>query len=236
MFTGKTFLSIAGAVALLVVLVIGGWWFFIREDANLATDPRDIPEELSQQTDGAPAAEAGTFRIIPEESEAAYFVGEELARLPLPSTATGTTNAIQGEFILTTDSTSLAAGTEPQFTVDLTTLRSDESRRDRRVQEALETNLFPFVSFTVSNATGYDPAIPEGEDQALSLTGLLDLHGVEREVTWEVKVRREGAFITALATVTFDFADFAITPPNVAGFVSVGDEVTLQMQIIAEAV
>ena len=56
------------------------------------------------------------------------------------------------------------------------------------------------------------------------LTGKLDLHGVQKEVTWEVKALREGDVITALATLNILYADFNITPPNIAGFVSVEEE------------
>jgi polyisoprenoid-binding protein YceI len=246
--TLRRVLLIGGVVAVvLVAAVFAGWWFFIREDAELATEPPAIPEELLQATEvpspvsdgggtpeGAGAADVLTFRIIPTESEAAYFVGEKLANLPLPSTAKGTTNDIDGEFHLTGDGTALASGAESQFTVDLRTLTSDESRRDDRVQGALETDLYPTATFTVSDVSGYDPAIPEGEEQTLMLTGTLDLHGVQREVTWEVQARRESDVITALATLTVAFADFDITPPNIAGFVSVEDQATLQVQLIAQ--
>jgi polyisoprenoid-binding protein YceI len=67
------------------------------------------------------------------------------------------------------------------------------------------------------------------------MTGVLDVHGVEKEVTWEVEARREGDVITALATTTFLYADFGVTAPSIGGFVSVEDDVTLQMQIIAQA-
>jgi len=226
----------AAAVGLAVLAVVG-WWFFVREDAKLATGPPAIPTDLVDATDEPPAdgGDVLTFSIISEESEAAYFVGEELASLPLPSTAKGATTAIEGAFHLTAGGSALAPGMESQFTVDLTTLTSDEDRRDSRVQAALETGLYPFATFTVTSVTGFDPAIPEGEEQALQLAGTLDLHGVQREVVWEVEARREGGVIAALATVTFAFADFQIAPPNIAGFVSVGDEATLQVQLIARA-
>jgi hypothetical protein len=66
------------------------------------------------------------------------------------------------------------------------------------------------------------------------MTGTLDIHGVQQEVTWEVQARREANVITALATLEFAFADFEITPPNIAGFVSVSDEGTLQVQLVAQ--
>ena len=238
-------LLVGAGVAVLVVLVIGGWWFFVRETAELATEPPEIPQDLvdtpelppdDATPDGFVTSDPLTFQIIPEESEAAYFVDEQLASIPLPSTATGTTNAIDGQLVLTADGTAFAPGAGSMFTIDLRTLASNNSRRDDRVRNALETSLFPIATFTISRSTGFDPSIAEGEQQEILLIGTLDLHGVQREVTWEVQAIREANVISALAMVTIGFADFDITPPNIAGFVSVADEATLQVQLIARAI
>ncbi len=225
---------------LAVAVAAAGWWFLIRADADLATNAPEIPQELVEAT-ASPAADATedsdilTFRINPELSEAAYFVDEELASVGLPSTAKGTANEIEGEFSLTLDGTAIATTGDSQFTVDLRNLTSDKEMRDRRVQEALQTSSFPTATFTISSLTGYDPSIPEGDEQSLQLTGTLGLHGVQREVTWDVKARRDGNVISALATLTLPFADFGITPPTFAQLVSIDDEATLQVQLIAQA-
>ena len=56
---------------------------------------------------------------------------------------------------------------------------------------------------------------------------------MQKEVTWEVEARREGDVITALATTTLLYEDFGISVLNIGGFVSVEDDVTLQMDIVA---
>ncbi len=242
-------LVIGGAAAALVVLALtaAGWWFFIREDNELATSAPEIPSDLAgreaTQTPASaateqPAAPGGglTFRIIPERSEAAYFADEKLARLPLPSTAKGATRDISGEFHLTEDGFALDPAQESRFTVNLRTLQSDEGRRDSRVQsDGLQTDVYPTATFVVTSVSGVDPSVPAGEEHTFQMTGVLDLHGVQREITWEVKARREGNVITALATTNFLYADFDIPVLNIAGIVSVEDDVTLQVQIVAEA-
>jgi polyisoprenoid-binding protein YceI len=235
--------ALAGAVlaVLVVAAVVASWWFLIRDNAELATQAPEIPTGLARTTT-TPPAEGGTpgvgdvltYRVIPEQSEAAYFADEKLARLPLPSTAKGTTNEIDGQFFLTPDGTALAPGRTSEFTVDLRNLKSDEGGRDSRVQSALETDTFPTATFTLSSATGYDPAIPEGEEQTLQFTGTLDLHGVQREVTWDVKARRAEGVITGLATLTIRYEDYGIERPNIANFVTVNEDVTLQVQIVAQ--
>ena len=226
----------SGLVVAAVVAGIAVWYFAVREDAKLATQAPAIPTDLLR--DGEPVAIDGvlTYRIIPEESEAAYFADEQLASLSLPSTAKGATNEIEGVFFLTEDGFALASEPVSTFTIDLTSLKSNESRRDTRVQQALETGIYPTATFTIASVAGYDDSIPDGEEQVLALGGLLDIHGVEKQVTWDVRARREGNVITALATITFSFDDFGIRPPSFAGFVSVGDELTLQLQFVAEAV
>ena len=238
----KVILGGATSVLLVAVAAAGGWWFLVRDTAQLATSPPEIPAALLNAT-VTPTAEATevstgsilTFEVNSELSEAAYFVNEELASLGVPSTAKGTTKQVNGTLYVTSDG-SLAADAPSQFVVDLSGLRSDESKRDERVQETLETAQFPTATFTAMAVTGYDPTLPEGEEQVLQLTGTLDLHGVQKEVTWEVKGYRQGEVISALATVTVAFADFNMTAPTFAQIVSIDDKATLQVQLIAQAV
>jgi polyisoprenoid-binding protein YceI len=238
--------ALAGGIVLVVLAVVAigaGWWFFVREDNELATNAPDIPADLvDNQTPGAgeetPAAGGGSnaFTIISERSEAAYFADEQLASLPLPSTARGATRDINGTFYLTEDGLDLDPARESTFTVDLTTITSDREMRDNRVRnDGLQVAQFPTATFTATSVSGYDPSIPEGEEQSLRLTGMMDLHGVQKEITWDVKAKRQGNIITALATVNFLYADFNIPKLNIAGFVTVEDDVTLQVQVVAQA-
>ena len=230
--------TIAIGSGLLVAAVVAGitfWYFTVREDAKLATEAPAIPADLVR--DGEPAAIDGvvTYRIISDESEAAYFADEQLASLSLPSTAKGATNEIDGVFYLTEDGFALAREPVSTITIDLRSLKSNEGRRDTRVQQALETSTYPTATFTISSVAGFDDSIPDGEEQVLALGGVLDIHGVQKQVTWDVRARRRANVITALATITFRFDDFGIRPPSFAGFVQVGDDVTLQLQFVAEA-
>ncbi|MDP9235989.1 MAG: YceI family protein [Chloroflexota bacterium] len=240
MFTLRRVLigGVLAAVAL-VVVASAGWWFFIREDNKLATASPNIPQDLVGATSAsdtpAVAADPLTYKILPDRSEAAYFADEKLASLPLPSKAKGSTKDISGEFHLTADGFDLDTTKTSQFTVNLKTIKSDKDMRDQRVQNiALETSKFPTAIFTATKVTGFDNSIPAGQEQTLQLTGMLDLHGVQKEVTWEVLARREGNVITGLATTSFKYGDFNIPVLKVANFVSVQDGVTLQATIVAQ--
>lgn len=243
------------SLVVLAVVLFAIWWFAIREDAKLATSAPDIPAELASASGTAttaadtPAADATTapadggsptaaasavsgdpYTIVSDQSSASYFVGEKLASLSLPSTAKGTTT-IEGQFGI--DNNSLPPGTT--FTVDLTGLTSDEDRRDQRVQSALETSQYPDATFVAESLTGVPDPVPEGQEFDLQLTGKFTLHGVTKDVTWDVKAKKQGQAISALATLEINFSHYNINKPDIAGFVSVDDTATIQVEVVAAA-
>ena len=239
-------LAIVGIAAVAVVAGAAGWWFFIREDAEPKTNSQTITDELKTEvatsvadtpaaTAETPAAsaDAQAFVIVPEQSEATYLAGETLANVGLPSTAEGVTQEIAGTLYVSADGYALDAANETKVTVQLANLKTDEDRRDNRVREALEVTTYPEATFVATSVSEIDTSIPLDQEQTFQMTGIMTLHGVEKEVTWEVKARREGDIMTALATINILYADFGITPPNIGGFVSVEDNVTLQMDIVA---
>lgn len=245
---------IARILVTLVVLVVAAgaaWWFFIREDNAAQKEAAPVTEEVRQAASatassasstpspGATAAPGSTstfkgksYKIIEGQSTAWYLAGEKLASLPLPSTAKGVTNDVTGEFHLAD------GGLDPSkpttFTVGLKSLKSDQGQRDRRVQDALETSKFPTATFTAKSLTGL-PADFGATHVVMQLTGTFELHGVKQEVTWELKAKRDGDILSGLATLKLKYSDFNITPPNIAGFVSVEDNLTLQVQLFAAA-
>ena len=248
MSLSKIILVAVAAIVVLGAVAAGGWWFFIREDAKLATNAPAIPADLktpaatsasgaaSTATTGSSTSGALTFKILSDRSEAAYFADEKLASLPLPSKAKGSTKDITGQFQLTADGFALDASQPTTFTVNLKTLASDKSMRDSRVQnQGLETSKFPTATFMATKVTGFDKSLEAGVEQTLQLSGTLDLHGVKKDVVWDVKAKREGNVITALATLKFNFGDFNIPILNIANFVSVQDGVTLQVQVVAQS-
>lgn len=236
-------LIVTGALGgvVLFAAAAAGWYFVIRDDAKLADSAPEIPDDLRSPTaSGSPATAPGSaepgeggFVILADRSTASYFADEKLASLSLPSTAQGTTNEIEGVLHLTDDG--LDPGKESVFTVDVSNLSSGEGRRDNRVREALEVSQYPVATFIASAVDGPVGDLNAESDTALTLTGMLDLHGVEKEVVWDVLARRDGDIITATATVNFLYEEFDIPLLNIANFVTVEDDVTLQVQIVAQA-
>src|SRR5947209_9672040 len=84
---------------------------------------------------GSPSATAsagtGTWTVT-SGSQAGYRVREQLASLPAPSDAVGRTSSITGTLTLAQSASGYSV-TAADFTVDVSKLTSDQSRRDQRV-------------------------------------------------------------------------------------------------------
>jgi len=258
---GTLFGTLAGKlISLVVVLVIvvgAGWFFFVREDNEAQKTAAEVSDEVraaasasattaatAAATPGATAAaspaaaapagastiRAQAYRIIEGQSEAWYLAPEKLSRLPTSSVAKGTTKAVTGEFHLASGGLDPAKPTK--FVVDVSKIASDEGMRDNRMRQALETTKFPLATFTATKLTGMPEQFTAAET-VMQLTGTLDLHGVQKETTWELKVKKDGDILSGLGTVQFKYSDFGITKPDVGGFVTVDENVTIQIQLFA---
>ncbi|MER3459207.1 MAG: hypothetical protein C4309_11800, partial [Chloroflexota bacterium] len=167
------------------------------------------------------------FTLVPEGSEARYRVREQLARLSFPSDAVGATKAISGQIVVNPDGTILSE--KSKIVVDLTTLRSDENRRDNYIKNnTLQTSRFPTAEFVPREIRGLSSPLPASGEGTFQLIGDLTLHGVTRPVTWEVTARLDGQTLTGSATTSFTFADFNLTVPQVFVVLSVDETIRLE--------
>src|SRR5260370_17087059 len=89
------------------------------------------PSASGSVTNTASTASAGTWTVA-TGSVAGYRVREQLASLAAPSDAVGRTSAITGTLTLTRAADAYSV-TAANFTVDVSTLTSDQSRRDQRI-------------------------------------------------------------------------------------------------------
>ena len=189
---------------------------------------------LPAPTGAPPAAEPDSggirFVVVPERSEARYRVTEQLVNVSLPSDAIGRTQEINGTLVINPDGTILSA--ESRFEVDLSTLQSDESRRDNFVrQNILDTGRFPLAVFVPTQVTGLPAELPQSGDVSFKLAGDLTIRDVTRQVEWDVTGSVEGDEMTGQATTSFTFDDFNLTQPRVPVVLSVEDTIRLEVEI-----
>ena len=164
-------------------------------------------------------------------TRARYKVREQLAGINFPSDAVGTTEAVTGTIVINPDGSIDAA--QSKLTVDLKTLTSDQQMRDGYIQNrTLETAKFPTIEFVPRRAVGLPAPLPAGmQAQAgFQLIGDMTLHGVTKEVTWNVVATFGNELVGGRATTSIDYATFNMTKPSLARLVSVEDKIELEIE------
>ena len=168
---------------------------------------------------------------ITEGTKARYKVREQLAGINFPSDAVGTTESVTGMFVVNPDGSFDAA--QSKLTVDLKSLKSDQQMRDGYVQRnTLESDKFPTIEFVPRRAVGLPVPLPAGmQAQAgFQLVGDMTLHGVTKEVTWNVVATFGNDSVAGRATTTLLFPTFNLTKPTLARLMSVDDKIELEIE------
>lgn len=190
--------------------------------------PTPIPTSIpSQET--SPGTALGIVRlVIAPGTEARYRVREQLARLNFPSDAVGTTQQVTGAIVLAGDTLTLQEGS--RITVDLRTLRSDESRRDRYIQDnTLETRLYPYAEFVPREVRGLSGSLPTQGEATFQVSGDMTIHGTTRSITWDVTATFSEKEVVGQAKTSFRFGDFNMAIPRVMAVLSVEDNIRLEV-------
>lgn len=181
---------------------------------------------------GAPAPDptkAQTLAIT-DGTRARYKVQEQLAGINFPSEAVGTTEAVTGTIVVNPDGT---FGPQSKLQVDLRTITTDQSMRDGYVRDnVLETNKFPTLELVPKRAIGLPSPLPAGgQAQAgFQLVTAMTVHGVTKEITWNVVATFANDMVSGRATTTTDFATFNMTKPSLARLLSVDNKIQLEIE------
>jgi polyisoprenoid-binding protein YceI len=201
------------------------------------TDPSAAPSAATASSGASAAAGGGTGDVagtwnVATGSVAGYRVREQLANLPAESDAVGRTSQLTGSITLQSSggATTVTAGS---ITVDTTTITSDESRRDNRMRnEGLQTDQYPTATFTLTQPVEIPAAALTGTASDVTLVGDLELHGVKKSVSIPAKAQLVNGTISVAGSLTFPLSDFAISAPNIGGFiVSIADTGTLEFLV-----
>ena len=164
---------------------------------------------------------------IKEGSEVGYRVDESINGFD--TTANGRTQAITGSMV--------AAGTtisEGQFKVDMTTFKSDESKRDAQFNgRVMDVENFPEATFVLTEPIDFVQIPEEGGTVTATATGDLTLHGTTNPVTFEVQGTFKNGLVGVLGQIPIVFADYGIPNPSFAT-VTTEDHGLLEFVLILE--
>jgi polyisoprenoid-binding protein YceI len=167
------------------------------------------------------------FIVAPTGNEARYRVREQLVGVDLPNDAVGVTKDVAGKLVVGRDGKILRDSS--RIIVQVTSLKSDKTRRDGYVQRStLETAKFPQVELVPTAFDGLSEPIPAGTTKNFSLIGDLTVHGVTHPTTWHVTAHVEGTDLVGSAATAFTFKDFGLDQPHVPVLLSVADTIKLE--------
>lgn len=242
--------TIAVIVVVLVAAVgAAGLWWYLRDDApeevSLGAAVESVQGGDASSTtaagddgadDGAGDGIAGTWTIDAESGEfdfetatgtfAGFRVEEELSTVG-STTAVGRTGAVTGTMEI--EGTTLTA---VDVEVDLSTITTDEQRRDTRVQAALETDRFPTATFTLTEPVELGEVAATGGPVAVTATGELTIHGVTNPVEVPIEAQLVDGTAVVVASVDVLLSDYGVTAPSAPIVVSVSDTATVEMQLL----
>ena len=185
--------------------------------------PVDTPTP-TQPPPSEPGSYEGVTYVVGEGSEATFTVEEKLSSLPLPNDAVVRTTALSGEVHFD--------GRPSVIDIQLHELGSDQSRRDRYIRERMFPN-DPIATFTLPNSRPLPTGFSDGEEVSTEIIGQLEIKGVQAPVTFQIEARDDGDVVHILGRTSFVWSDFGMTAPTVGSFVSVTDEVAVEILISA---
>jgi polyisoprenoid-binding protein YceI len=214
----------------IVALFVGGAFVYIHFIEPDPAPPLAFSTGSAAASDvGDPSATAvgaidGTWTVT-DGSKVQYRVEEKLSGQD--NTATGTSSGVTGTFAIS--GTTISAGS---FTVDMKTFSSGESQRDGQFRNRImETSEFPTATFELTSPIALT-AIPDNLVEAtVPATGKLTLHGTTKEITFDLKARRNGARIEVNGSVPVTFSDYGIDNPS-GGPARVGDQGQLEFLLL----
>lgn len=208
---------LVGAVVVIVVLVVGGPFVYIHFIEGKAPKPLSLSDGTtttaagSTSTTSATASSSssvdGTWNVT-SGSTAGYRIKETL--FGQSNTAVGRTSTIKGS--ITVAGTQITTG---QLSVDMTTVKSDQSERDSQFQgRIMDTSTYPTATFTLTKPIQLGSVPASGVTVTETATGQLTLHGTTKTVTFSVQARLSGSAIAVSGTIPITFSDYNINNPS----------------------
>lgn len=189
------------------------------DTTNATTAPTtastDATADESTTTVGESSGSAENYTLTMSDDSTVNYVGYRVVEVLFgqDTEGVGRTRDVTGS--LTLDGTQITAA---EFSVDMTTLQSDENNRDRKFNgEIMNTSEFPTATFTITAPIELATVPADGTEITASATGDLTLHGVTKSVTIEVKAQRNGAIVDVLGSTDIVFADYDIDNPSTGG-------------------
>lgn len=244
----KPLTVILSVTAAVVVLLGAGVWWFLRDDApeevDLATATAGVTDgadssSTGQSDDGAASDSTfdgditGSWTVDTETGDfdyetatgtfAGFRIAEELSGIG-STTAVGRTGDVSGTMDI--DGETVTAAT---FDIDLSTVTTDDSRRDDKVQDALAT---PTATFTLTEPIELGTGAANGEAVSVTASGEMTINGVTNAVEFPLEAQLVDGTVVVVGSLDIAFSDYDVEVPSSPIVLSVDDNGTLEMQLL----
>lgn len=206
---------LVAGVAVLAALAIGGPFVYINfiegpPPAPLSlpvADPTAGPSSSAPAPTGPPVAVDGTWTVS-TGSQAGYRAREVL--FGQSTEAVGRTDRVSGTMVIAGKTVR-----NGEFTVDLTSVASDQSQRDNQFRgRIMDVAQWPDAKFTLASPINLGTVPAVGAEIAAKATGHLAMHGTTKQVTIDLKAVRAANTITVNGSIPVLFADYGIANPS----------------------
>ena len=195
------------------------------------------PEATPAPAESIPYARA-LYRINPEASQARFILQEDLRGVRID--VIGITNQVAGDFIVdfaTPENSQVGA-----IAVNARTIETDNGFRNQAIRGQIlrsAEDAFEFITFTPTALVGLpEEAVKEtGESLTFEIEGDLTIIGNTRPVTFTATVTANDLeTLSGTASVTVLWRDWGIRIPSVPGVANITEEVTLELDFVADLV
>lgn len=209
-----------------------------------AVEPADDPvtaesapggDEAAAATDGGETGLDGSWAVDTTIGEFSYedstgtFVGfrlEEELRGIGSTTAVGRTPDVTGTVVI--EGTTVTA---VDIEADMTTVTTNDGRRDDEVQAALDTRTFPTATFVLGEPIELGEGASTGEAVTTTATGALTIHGVTRDVEVAIDAQLVDDTIVIVGSLDVVFSDYQVQVPTAPIVLSVEDNGIVELQL-----
>jgi polyisoprenoid-binding protein YceI len=221
-----------GVVALVAVVSLAAFFYLTREIAAPSTDVQDSVVQLDLSDDSSEVV----YRIAQDESQVEYNIFEVLNGAD--KTVVGTTTQVAGDILL--NLSDLSQSQIGEISINARTFATDEDRRDNAVARFIlqsESDANEFITFQPTSISGLPASAGVGDTVEFQVTGDLTIARTTSEVTFNVSASLESEQrLVGHAETIVQRSDFNLTIPDVPFVANVGEEVTLKLDFVANAV
>lgn len=207
--------KVVAALIVLALLAVAGPWVYInliKDDAPDALTLQPAVTTTAGEVEQPTNATDGEWAVV-ADSVVGYRVKEIL--FGQDTEGVGRTSDVTGSLVIANNEV-----TSAEFSVDMTTIKSDSSRRDRQVNNRiLDTATFPTATFALNDPIALTPEALTGSDFTANITGTLTLRGVTKSIPVALTARLVDNVIEVNGSIEIVFAEWQIPDPSVSAIV-----------------